>query len=291
MIILLIVAGYSAAMAQTTISYNGSVQYATGKYMFTERTDSFYFVNGLSFTGPQSGLSFSIPLISQNSPWISYSGIGVTPTGGKEHGKLDHGGKNGDGGGGSGGGGKMKTPAQNDLVQSETIPLQDTLSYSKTGFGDPSVSVYTQLLQERPNQPGIRALGNVKLPVADLDRGYGTGEWDFGAGLNISKRFENTFLFLDAMYWWLGDLPDLELKNPVSFGIAWGQALIPQKLSSMVSVNGYSEIIEGIDPPLSLNTGLNYWFGNGHGLNGSLSFGLSDSSPDFSATFGWRFQF
>jgi hypothetical protein len=54
-------------------TYTGSVQFASGNYIFSERTNSLYFFNGFSvYTGPLQ-ISANIPVIIQNTPGVSYS--------------------------------------------------------------------------------------------------------------------------------------------------------------------------------------------------------------------------
>jgi len=62
-----------------SVSWSGSGQFTTGSYFFEENTKSFYLVNGLQYTNGRLSLGASLPLVVQNSPWISY--IVVSPTG------------------------------------------------------------------------------------------------------------------------------------------------------------------------------------------------------------------
>lgn len=275
------------------VYYQGSAQFATGKYLFSESTDSFYLLNGLSLSDPDYNLSFSVPLISQNSPWISYSAIGVTPTGGKQNGEVNN--KKGGGGGKGGNGSGMMSitstgTSGGNAVVSEEIALEDTVSYTKTGFGDPTISGGITLLPQETGQPGIKLNGSVKIPLADFENGYGTGEWDFGAGLSVSTRLSDWFLMADAMYWWLGDLPELDLKNPVSYSLGIGYPLVYQKVALMASYYGYTRIIAGVEPPRTAGLSMSYWFSGGHSLSLSGNVGLSDVSPDYSLSLGWSIK-
>lgn len=79
--------GAGVAKAQQ-VTYSGSMQYATGSYIFTERTGSLYIMNGLSISGDRGSVSFTVPYVIQNSPWISYTHGGGIPTGGSRHGQV-----------------------------------------------------------------------------------------------------------------------------------------------------------------------------------------------------------
>jgi hypothetical protein len=91
----------------------------------------------------------------------------------------------------------------------------------------------------------------------------------------------------DVSYWVLGDMPDLELRDPVSYALAVGHPL-SERIGLLVSIFGYSRIIEGTDPPTQLSLGLSYLMGQKRSFTGSAAFGLTDSSPDVSVSLGWR---
>ena len=57
------------------VTYSGSLQYATGAYVFADRTHSAYLSSGLSVRGGRFELGVSVPLIFQNSQLVSGSGI------------------------------------------------------------------------------------------------------------------------------------------------------------------------------------------------------------------------
>src|SRR6056297_2484201 len=67
------------------LSYSGNAQFATGSYFFTEKTESFSISNGLNLSAGKVRISFSVPFITQNSPWVSYGAAGYIPTGGPDH--------------------------------------------------------------------------------------------------------------------------------------------------------------------------------------------------------------
>ncbi|MDX1586880.1 MAG: hypothetical protein R3222_09055, partial [Balneolaceae bacterium] len=84
----MLLAGSGWQAISQNLSYNGSAQYATGDYFFTEKTGSFFLSNGLSVRGERITLSINVPYIVQSSPWISYSSHGLLPTGGPGNGTV-----------------------------------------------------------------------------------------------------------------------------------------------------------------------------------------------------------
>jgi len=80
--VLLVFIGTGSIQAQN-VTYSGNLQFATGSYFFTERTESIYFTNSFSLSGDYMRVSLSIPYVIQSTPWISYSPGGGIPTTGK----------------------------------------------------------------------------------------------------------------------------------------------------------------------------------------------------------------
>ena len=293
-----------AAIAQT-VTYSGSAQYASGEYIFSERTHSVYLSNGLNVTGSRLNLSVSLPVIFQSSPWISYSVAGSIPSGGPQQ-RAVGGGKSAGGGGsdGQGDGSKAWSGHMSNGVgpgggnagsgtgrqPGQTLVLPDTASYASVGVGDPSARLDIDLFQDGPSPLGIRLAAGVKAPIADVDRGFGTGAWDTGLGLALSKRVGSWFFFGEAMHWWLGDMTEVVLDNSVAYSASIGRSLAGGKVGLLASLSGYaSEVIENVEPPLQAGLGVGYNMAQGrYGLNGSVALGLVESTPDISIAVGWH---
>lgn len=299
------------ALRAQEVTYDGSLHYSTGDYLFTERTNSAYFFNGIRVAWDRVTLSAGLPVIWQSTPWISYTPGVPVPTGGPQQGDVadslqrrkgggsNGGGSDGDGSGdgtGSGNGGNGAGPGgpggasaarAPSFQQEASIPLEDTVRYDEIGAGDPTFRLAVEVVRETDGSPSVTLSGTVKPPLADPDRGFGTGAWDGGASLGLSKRVGEAFLFADLGYWVYGDMEDIELKDPVSYGA--GVGLVPGggKVGLMATLSGSSEILEETDPPLEVGLGVNVSLAGRRSLSAMLSFGLSESSPDVAAGFGW----
>lgn len=276
---LLVLIGTGCIQAQS-VTYSGNLQFSTGSYFFTERTESLYFTNGLSISGDRARVSFSIPFIVQNSPWISYGSGGGIPTGGTGHGQV------GQQGGASGN--------QNQNLSHggrHRLDIPDTVSYRQASFSDPSVHGSLRLYNSPLQNTNLSLNASVKVPFANPASGFGTGAWDFGAGLSLFHRIGTVFLFGDVMYWQMGDMDDLDLNNPTSVSVGAGKAFSEGKWMLNTSISGSTKIVDTVDPPVNMSAGLGYIISSKMSLNGSFSFGLSESSPDFSAGVGWSIQF
>jgi hypothetical protein len=253
------------------IDVGTSGQYSSGDYIFTAKTDLFVWSNSVSVTEGRFRIGVSVPLVVQTTPWITYGGIGPTPSGGPQSGAV--GGNAGRGGGGQQG---RRTP----------IALPDTGSYRATGVGDPKIQAsYDLQVLSDTSRLRVQLMGAVKPPLADADAGFSTGAWDGGLGLSVSRAFVPWFALAEGTYWWLGDLDDLALKNGLSYSVGVGRMLYGGRWGVLASISGATTIIEDVDPPASLNGGINYstsvW-----GLSATVSSGLSEGAADWSVGMG-----
>lgn len=271
-VVLLTLAAVPPAFAGT-FSYTGSFQLAQGSYYFDQTTRGFYLFNGFTFVSDVLTVSASIPLIYQSTPYVSYSGVGVLPSGGMESSVV--------------GSQSGRRPGGNPVI----LPEAETLQYSQFGVGDPLVRLGVRLWKESRFLPSVELSGQAKLPLANMEAGFGTGTWDYGAGLSLSKKLGGAILFADVSYWTLGDLPELEILDPWSYALSLGLPLSRGKAALLFSYFGLTRIIEGVEPPSAVGAGLSFKVGPKSSLMINGSFGLSESSPDFTASFGWALGF
>jgi hypothetical protein len=261
-----------------SVRWQGSSSYSNGSYYFSETTGSFYISNGLSVEAKGVNISVSLPFVVQSTPWISYTTAGKLPTGGTQSGEVHGSGSgSGSGSGGQGMGGRRNI-----------IELPDTTSYSRSSFSDPSIAISAALLNNYSSRTSIYLNANLKIPLSNPASGFGTGAWDGGAGLSLSKGLGSTvMIFTDLMYWWLGDMEDLPLKNGLSYGVGFGKLFRGSPWTVNISLSGFTEIVDGYDPPLTLAGGAGYRVSEKASLTLSAGTGLSESSPDITIGFGW----
>jgi len=249
--------------AGAAFTYTGSIQMSRGTYIFTQPMSGYFFINGLTFVSGPFTLTASLPLIYQTTPYVSYTGVGVLPSGGTE------------------------SSVVSQRQGREPVLLPEVVEFRQYGIGDPLISAGLGLWKEGAAVPGVELTAQVKLPLADVTRGFGTGRADYSAGVSVSKRLGSFFLFANTAYWVLGDLPDLELRDAWAYGFSVGHAVSGGKLTLLASYFGYTEIIAGVAPPSSLGLGLSVKVGARSGLMLNAAFGLSESSPDLSVSLGW----
>ena len=272
-VLALLIAAARVVSAQA-VAYTGSAQAATGDYLFTERTGSLYVSNGFVLTTGRLRVSLSVPVVVQSTPWVTYTAAGPAagglPTGGSESGQV--GTSRGHGHGSTG------TP----------IALPDTSLGTSAGLGDPSLLASVEVIRERGLRPSIRLIGSVKVPLTDPDSGFGTGAWDAGAGFGIAKSLSNWLVFVDLTAWTFGDLPDLELQDALAYSVALGHALGGGRYGVLASVSGFTEVIDGVEPPVQAGLGLSARVTGRVSLTANVSVGLTESAPDLTGGLGWR---
>lgn len=244
------------------VSYTGSLQFATGNYIFTERTTGLYLFSGITVQESPFSLSANIPLIFQNNPWITYTGSGLIPSGG--------------------------TWDVEDEMRGR-VRLPDTTDYVDLGLGDLFLRGDLELLSMRGARPGLQVSGSVKAPVADVEAGFGTGEWDAGFGLSGSMAAGGFLFMADAMYWFVGDMPGLTLEDALAYSASVGRPLSGGTIGLVASFFGYTRTFDDIDPPMQASLGFTYLNStSGNSFNGSCSVGLTESAPDASVSLGWQ---
>ncbi|MEJ2637749.1 MAG: transporter [Calditrichia bacterium] len=265
-IVLLLITFFSFSDAGTW-SVSGGLQYLQGKYIYTTSTSTWYLYGGLQYRTKRWNVGASLPLISQNSDLVS-SSAGVFVPSGHTHrpGGGDPPGGGHPGGGMMGGGGT-------------TIETSNVDTRHEIGLGDTYVSGQYSLLSEQHSLPAVALSAQVKIPTGNTTENFSTGKFDYSLGVNLSRRWGRTAGFLNAAYWRLGNPAGVTYQNPFTYGIGVGHFFSGGRLSALLYYQGYTTILEGYDPPRQINLGLYYRSGSKTLLSGTLSAGLSDTSP------------
>lgn len=279
------------------VTYTGSLQYSTGSYVFTERTHSFYLMTGLSARGRGFEVDASIPFIVQNSRLITYVGNAPLPTGGPDHLAVRRR-EPGAGiptrrGGGTGRSGMGRSGGLARATLPGAAQATDSVTYADDysgRLGDPFLEGALEIAPGDGFLRSLRLKAGTKAPLADLDSGVGTGEWDYLAGGSVMFAVGGLYFFADVGWWWLGDLPDLELRDGPSYGLGIGKAVFDGRSSLLFTLAGARASIVTVDAPLIAGVSLGHDLGQGRSLSLGASVGLSEASPDLSVLLGWALE-
>ncbi len=247
-------------------TYFGSLQFATGKYIFTNQTSSLTVNNGLGFKSGRLYLSAGVPVVLQNTSWISTTGAGMVPSGGEQNSVV------------------------HKAMEKGRITLPDNTVSTQIGISDPLLHCELLVIRETRAIPSLSLTAGLKIPTADMERGFGTGEWDVAAGISLIKSIRRTMILLDLSKWYLGDLPDLVLEDPIVYSAALGYIFKNGRYGLVASFYGSTSVLPDADPPLQLGLGINSNLNDHFGLNFAIIAGLTDTAPDFSLSLGWRLR-
>jgi hypothetical protein len=279
-----------AASAQQ-LHYEGALSLTSGTYLFTERTNSWTLSTGLAFAAGPVTFRASLPMFVQNTTLLTSSGGGLVPTGGSSSGTVA------DSSSARRGRGGMNTttatapalPVPSLSVVESADGTIDIPSSAVTGYaahaGDPLIGATTAI---RSGRLSLLLGASAKVPLNDTT-GYGTGAWDFGWSGSLSYLFGlTTMVSVDAAYWVMGDLPELDLGNPLLFSASisylglggWGVS---------GSLSAASAVIDGY-PSSTMVTGSVLRVGRSRSLGLNVGVGLSEMAPDLTVGLTWRMQ-
>lgn len=253
------------------LAYVGSVQYATGDFVFAQRTWSAYLSNGVSASAGRLRATASIPVVFQDAGLVQYSGGGMmVPSGGMGSDGTPTGSGMGTGGGMMGGSGSS------DMMSAHL------------GLGDPIGRLELELLPGANAQRSLSVVGAVKAPFAGVSSGFGTGKWDVGGGMSAAFAFGRTSILADAVYWKLGNPSGWSLQDAVAYAVSVGRVLEGGRWSVLASITGASPIWAGLSAPVQGGAGVGYLLPSGSSIIFSAAAGLTNTAPSIATSLGWR---
>ena len=273
------------------VQYTGSLQAATGEYIFTERTTSLALFNGLALDLGRMHVIATLPIVYQNSAAVTYIGGTPVPTGGpgsEAVRRRQDGTRVPMGLGGKGRGGTQSLTRAAALDTDAASDIIEEPGEFQVNVGDPLLQLDVDVYRGVGLVTGFILTAVAKVPLADVESGIGTGVWDYGAGALVSFGAGRTFVFANATYWVVGDMPDLPLDNTLSYGASVGRWFGGGRWSMSGSVIGSTSAVETSAAPLAAGVGVSYLAEGGNGINAGVTFGLSESSPELATYVGWR---
>jgi hypothetical protein len=159
------------------------------------------------------------------------------------------------------------------------------------GVGDMILTGSYDLLEEEQYLFNTSVFGKIKFPTADEDEGLGTGEFDEGFGVDVSKSLNDQWRLLAGMaYTFIGDPEGIDLDNEFAFDIGVGYQMAEPTLVTFV----YEEktaLLDGHSSPRDLVLGVQHKMEEDIRLLGDFSVGLSNGSPDVGMTMGVDVRF
>lgn len=148
------------------------------------------------------------------------------------------------------------------------------------GLGDLILRFGVIALFETGQLPQIRTSAYVKAPTASEARGFGTGEYDAGVGLDAVKWLGDFLVMGDAFYNYQGKAAYLGLTDYVSYsaGIGWQ---VSSSLRPGLLVKGATPPSNASGDLLEMRLRLLWTLTPATSLDLFVSRGIADSSPDY----------
>ena len=147
------------------------------------------------------------------------------------------------------------------------------------------------VVEEGDFLPLIAVTGRMKLPTASASQGLGTGAFDYGFGVEMSKMLgEKWIAFLDGGYNIIGDPDGLTLQNQHWYDVGAGYYVTRDLLAS-VYYEEYRAITPGFVNARDVYFAMNYTASAAWRFSGGVTLGLSDGAPDFTLTIGTSYRF
>ncbi len=190
--------------------------------------------------------------------------------------------------------------ATGGTCRSRTISLfngriQRTLTLPQTvtnqGLGDIVLQGRYYVFEEQQWVPDVAVTARVKFPTANPDVGLGTGQFDEGVGLELTKEVFRDVLLLGTAGFTITGKPDnVSLRNQWNYNVGVGYSFTDRLLGT-VYYEEWRALISGFQNPRDVLMGLNYRLPSGPSLSGSVLIGLSDGAPDWGLTGGVALRF
>jgi hypothetical protein len=120
-----------------------------------------------------------------------------------------------------------------------------TATVTESGLGDVSLSAGWTILADSTTMPKIRPTLYLKVPTGDKDRGLGTGTYEVGPGLSVSKWLGDVQLFAEGAYILQNSTSTYEGKNYVSYSAGGGVQISDRLFASLYTKGTSAKVDEG----------------------------------------------
>lgn len=155
-----------------------------------------------------------------------------------------------------------------------------TSSSAVTGLGDIILRLGVIAHAEDKTMPQLRPSLYIKFPTASKNDGLGTGEFDAGAGIELTKWLGDYHLTGEGVYVWQGKADGFSLKNYFCYTGGIGYQLT-EKLEPMVLVKGATAPSDYSGELLEVRARLIWTITSATSLDMYGSRDIADSSPDY----------
>lgn len=175
----------------------------------------------------------------------------------------------------SGGGGRGRRPSSTTTTTTTTAV---TTTATEAGLGDISLSAGWTVLADGEQTPKIRPTLYLKAPTGDKEHGLGTGTFEGGPGVSVSKWLGDIQLFAEGAYIFQDSTSDYQGKNYVSYS-AGGGVQATDRLFVSLYAKGSSSRVDGGTAPVEGRVKLNFLQSRRMSWEVYALAGFTDASP------------
>ena len=164
------------------------------------------------------------------------------------------------------------------------------INNSQYGLGDMKFKAGYVLYTEEKYVPAIRPNFYVKFPTADKNKFLGTGAFDGGFAVELTKWFGHWVADGEMGYAIQGKSSVLAVKNYLYY-YAGGGYQLTERLRPMVFIKGSTPPVEGASSLLEARLRVKYQITKQTGIDGYLAKGITTASPDYGMGLAVFYQF
>lgn len=228
-------------------------------------------------------------------PFVSASTDGRTTLVGGTATQVDDEDNSGQGGGGSSddcpGGSSGSNSGQGGGRKSCLTGRAAGQTVRTAGLGDIVLRGRYYVVEERKLVPLIALTARMKFPTANEKLGLGTGEFDHGYGVELSKMLGQKWIaFLDGGYNFLGNPGGLVLRDQYWYDIGAGYYVTKDLLASAY-FEEYRAPRVGRVNIRDFYFAFNYRATAEWRFNGGVAVGVSNGAPDYVVSLGTSYRF
>lgn len=240
-----------------------AMQTTEGQYIFESKSKAKYLTFGLLSKGDRWALSINIPYVYQQNSSFTQISEEVVSSGGMD--QTGHGMNNGN----------------HNQNSDEIIEIENTI-FPDPEYGNGDIYLFgnIKLLGKTRKTSGIYLNSQVKIPIANIEKGLGTGKYDYGLNLSFEQSVNSFIFFSDIGFLVIGDTEDFTYNDSLTWGVGIGKNFKSGRYSTLIYYQQYSKIYDDYEPPRQISLGINYKINPRMILSLAGSKGFSETSPD-----------
>lgn len=172
----------------------------------------------------------------------------------------------------------------------KTNASASNIDQSQSGLGDMILKAGYILYTEEKYVPAIRPNFFVKFPTADKNKFLGTGAFNEGFGVELSKWIGQWLADGELGYTFQGNSTVLAVKDYLYYTVGIGYQ-VNERFRPMLIVKGNTAPVEGATSQLEVRLRAKYQFTKHTGIDGYLAKGITTASPDYGTGLAVFYEF